>query len=209
MTDRIMFKAHAYENTVALRTYTPRTGRSPQQFYVTYSELDKLKSEHSIIASDIRSFASIRLDERQDRITFEFTWLVGRSFGRVEGNEQTVHLRWSSFRAFLEDCQNPDGPKDFKAISLDISRQRPRLVFDGNRCNLRTAIGDPLIRRKLSKALMTNFNWPGADEVHLTNDFVPYSFFFREYSNGQACLCGGLILHGQEDMSKAYYGIHT
>ena len=25
----------------------------------------------------------------------------------------------------------------------------------------------------------------------------------------QAGICGGLILHGQEDMSKAYYGIHT
>ena len=42
-----------------------------------------------------------------------------------------------------------------------------------------------------------------------TNDFVPYSFFFREYQGGRVCLCGGLILHGQDDMSKAYYGIHT
>ena len=48
-----------------------------------------------------------------------------------------------------------------------------------------------------------------ADEIHLFNDFVPYSFFFREYRNGQPVVCGGLILHGQEDMSKAYYGIHT
>ena len=59
------------------------------------------------------------------------------------------------------------------------------------------------------EALMANFNWPDADEIHLTNDFMPYSFFFREYRNGQAGMCGGLILHGQEDMDKAYYGIHT
>ena len=36
-----------------------------------------------------------------------------------------------------------------------------------------------------------------------------YSFFFREFRGEKSCLCGGLILHGQEDMSKAYYGIHT
>ncbi|MCH5174248.1 MAG: hypothetical protein J1D85_08610, partial [Bacteroidales bacterium] len=65
-------------------------------------------------------------------------------------------------------------------------------------------------RHKLGKALATNFNWPGADEVRLANDFVPYSFFFQEFRNGRPCLCGGLILHSQEeDMGKAYYGIHT
>ena len=118
----------------------------------------------------------------------------------MEGVEQTVRLRWSAFRAFLETCRQPDGPKDFKAISLDVSR-RPRLVFDGNQANLRAAIGNAQVRHKLGKALMTNFDWPDADEIHLYNDFTPYSFFFREFRGEKSCLCGGLILHGQEDMS--------
>lgn len=208
MTNRIMLHAHADENTIQFRTVSARM-KSRQRFYITYSKLDRLQRDGSIITNDIHSFVQIRLDERRDRITFEFTWLTGRSFGRVEGVEQTIHLRWSAFRAFLETCCQPDGPKDFKAISLDVSRHRPQLVFDGNRANLKAAIGDPLVRRKLGKALMANFNYPDADEIHLYNDFVPYSFFFREYRNGRPCLCGGLILHGQEDMSKAYYGIHT
>ena len=70
----------------------------------------------------------------------------------MEGDEQTIHLCWSAFRAFLEDCRQPDGSRDFKAISLDVSRHRPRLVFDGNRANLKAAIGNPLVRRKLGKA---------------------------------------------------------
>jgi hypothetical protein len=82
-------------------------------------------------------------------------------------------------------------------------------VFDGNQANLRAAIGNAQVRHKLGKALMTNFDWPDADEIHLYNDFTPYSFFFREFRGEKSCLCGGLILHGQEDMSKAYYGIHT
>ena len=113
------------------------------------------------------------------------------------------------FREFLETCRQPDGPKEFKAISLDPSRHCPGLVFDGNRANLRAAIDTPQVRRKLGKALAVNFNWPDADEIHLTDDFVPYSFFFREIRDGQARMCGGLILHSQEDMNKAYYGIHT
>ena len=208
MTNRILLRARADENAVQLRTVSARM-KSPQRFFVTYSELDRLRQDGSIITSDIRSFAQLRLDERRDRLTIEFTWLTGRSFDRVEGTEQTVHLRWSSFRAFLEDCRDPDGLRDFKALSLDVSRHRPRLMFDGNRANLKAAIGDPLIRRKLGKALMANFNWPDAEEIHLTNDFVPYSFFFREFRGGRACMCGGLILHGQEDMAKAYYGLHT
>ena len=208
MTNRIMLHAHANENTIQFRTVSARM-KSPQRFYVTYSEFDRLQDEGGIITNDIHSFVQIRLDEQRDRIKFEFTWLTGHGFDRGEGSEQTIHLRWSQFQAFLETCRQPDGPKDFKAISLDVHRGRPRLVFDGNRANLKAAIGDPLVRRKLGKALMTNFNWPDADEIHLYNDFTPYSFFFREFRGGQALMCGGLILHGQEDMNKAYYGIHT
>jgi len=208
MTDRILLHARADENTVQLRTVSARV-KSPRRFFVTYDELDRLRRDGNIISNDIHSFVQIGLDEHHNRIRFEFTWLAGHGFDRVEGFEQTVHLRWSPFREFLETCRQPDGPKEFKAISLDLSRHRPRLVFDGNRANLHAAIGNPQVRRKLGKALAVNFNWPGTDEVHLTNDFVPYSFFFREIRDGQALMCGGLILHDQEDMSKAYYGIHT
>ena len=86
MTDRILFRARAWENTINIQTYTPRM-KSPQRFYITYSELDRLQSEGSIISNDIHSFAVLRLDERRDRITFEFTWLSGRSFDCVEGHE--------------------------------------------------------------------------------------------------------------------------
>lgn len=208
MTDRILLHAHADENTIQLRTVSARV-KSPRRFYVTYDELDRLKRDGHIISNDIHCFLQARLDERRDLAAFDFTWLAGHCFDRVEGFEQTVRIRWAPFREFLENCRQPDGPKDFKALSLDVSKRRPRLVFDGNKANLHAAVSNSQIRRKLGKALMTNFCWPDADEVHLTNDFVPYSFFFREYQGGRACLCGGLILHGQDDMSKAYYEIHT
>lgn len=208
MTNRVMLLADANENTIAIQTVSARM-KSPQRFYICYDEFDLLCQTSRIVTDDIHSFVKIRLDEKRDRITFDFTWLSGYGVDRVEGTEQTVTLCWSKLQAFLNDCRQPDGPKKFKAISQIVSADRPKLVFTGGRENLRAAITHPHIRHKLGKALMTNFNWPGADEIRLTNDFVPFSFFFQEFRNGRPCLCGGLILHGQENMDKAYYGIHT
>ena len=77
MTNRILFRAHANESTIDIQTYTPRMKSSPQRFYITYSELDRLQTEGRLITDDIRSFAKLRLDERRDRITFEFILIIG------------------------------------------------------------------------------------------------------------------------------------
>lgn len=206
MADRTMFRADADENTIAVRTVSAEM--KSQRFLITYTELDQLRSDGRIISSDIHSFAKIRLDEKHDRIVFCFTWLVGHCHGRVEGTEQTVTLPWSKFREFLDACRQPDGQKTYRALSQD-TRRRPRLIFAGNRANLRAAVADRRIRRKLGKALMQNFNWPAADEIRLYND-LPYSFFFQEYSDGKPCICGGLIFHNHDgNVRKAYYGLHT
>lgn len=207
MTDRILFRAEAGEYGLDVRTVSARM--KSRRFWICYDAFDQLEEDGSVIRSDIHSFAKIRLDRKHDRLSIGFAWLEGHSFGRVDGWEQEVDLRWSKFRDFLDACRQPDGPKEFKAVSLGPRRDRPRLVFDGSRTNLRAAVADRRIRHKLGKVLMANFNWPDAEEIYLYNDFVPYSFFFREFRDGQPLMCGGLILHGQENMEKAYYGLHT
>lgn len=208
MTNRILVRIRANEHTIEIWTYTPHM-KSPQHFYILYEEFDRLQRDGWIVTNDIHSFAKLRLDEKHDRIKFDFTWLTGHCQGRVEGFEQSVALRWSKFQAFLNDCRLPDGSKTFKSVSLGELRSRPKLTFVGNQENLKAAISNPHVRHKLGKALMAHFNWPGADEVRLANDFVPYSFFFREFRDGQALMCGGLILHDQEDIAKSRYSIHT
>ena len=54
MTNRIMLHAHANENTIKFRTVGTRM-KSPQSFYVTYSELDRLRRDGSIITKALRS----------------------------------------------------------------------------------------------------------------------------------------------------------
>lgn len=208
MTDRIMLCAEAGESAIGIRTVSARM-KSPHRFYIGYDELGRLRQDGGTVSADLHSFVKLRLDTTLDRIVFIFTWLDGHGLDRVEGTEQTVTLRWSVFKEFLQNCRLPDGPRTFRALSQDTGKGRPRLVFDGDRKNLKAAAGSRRIRHKLGKALDRNFNWPDAEEVRLYNDFTPYSFFFREYRGGRPGLCGGLILHDQENMEKAYYGMHT
>ena len=108
MTDRILLHAHADENTIQLRTVSARV-KSPRRFYVTYDELDRLKRDGHIISNDIHCFLQARLDERRDLAAFDFTWLAGHCFDRVEGFEQTVRIRWAPFREFLENSRTAPG----------------------------------------------------------------------------------------------------
>ena len=96
MTNRVMLRAHADENTICVQTVSAQM-KSPQRFYITYSEFDRLQRDGRLITNDIHSFVELRLNERRDRLTFDFTWLSGRSFGRVEGVEQTVTLEAIKF----------------------------------------------------------------------------------------------------------------
>ena len=89
MTNRIMLRADANENTVSIRTVSARM-KSPQQFYICYDEFDRLQRDGRIISSDIHSFAQLQIDKKRDRISFDFTWLTGHCYGCVEGFEQAV-----------------------------------------------------------------------------------------------------------------------
>ena len=52
MTNRIMLRAHADENTIQFRTVSAHM-KSPQRFYITYGELDRLQRDGHIITNDI------------------------------------------------------------------------------------------------------------------------------------------------------------
>ena len=83
-----------------------------------------------------------------------------------------------------------------------------KLEFCGKE-NLHAALENKTVRRKLVKFLRDNFWWKNASKICFYDDFLPYSFTFREFRNGKPEMCGGLILHGQENLDRAYYSIHT
>lgn len=206
MNNRVLLKAAASEHCISFRTVS-RSRKSPKRFYVTRDEFARLEAQASITTHDGWSFAILRRDARADTLEIQFTWLNGGG-DRLSGWEETVIVPYSRLAAFVRESAQEGGPREWKALSMDFSGRRPQLVFDAKK-TLRAILNNGVVRRKLVRFLRDGFNWPRSEQIHLYSDFVPYSFFFREIQNGEAVMCGGLILHGQEDMSKAYYSVHT
>lgn len=206
MNNRILVKAAASENCISFWTVS-RSRKSSKRFYITRDEFAKLETQSFLIARDGWSFAVLRRDTKADTLEIQFTWLNGSGDG-LSGWEETVILPYGRLAVFVEASAQEGGPQEWKALSIDLSERRPKLMFDAKK-TLHAILNNGVVRRKLVRFLRDGFNWPRSEQICLYSDFVPYSFFFREIQGGEAVMCGGLILHGQEDMSKAYYSVHT
>lgn len=207
---RIMLKLSASEDGVSLRTVS-RDFRSPQRFIILESELRELEEKRHIIVSDIRSFAELRLEKAgmaggEDILYVTFTWLSDAGGGKVSGTEETLRLSFRRFRERIESSRSLGGA-GVGMLSLE-DRGIPKIEFQ-SRKHLAEVVRIRTLRRKLGKFLDSHFAWKGGGKIVVSDDFVPYSFFFQEERDGRTGLCGGIILHGQEDLKKAYYGIHT
>lgn len=206
MNNRILVKMTAENHCILFRTVTP-TEKSPHAFYITRKTFAELKDRGEITGHDCGSFAILRWDDKTGTVIIHFTWLSCSGNDQVAGWEQTVKLPYEGLQNFMEKTAGKIGPPKWAALSV-TSGKLPKLVFCG-RENLHAVVGNKTVRRKLARFLRNNFRWQGADEIRFYNDFVPYSFFFQEFHGNQPGMCGGLILHGQENMEKAYYSIHT
>ena len=196
-TKRTMLKVSVSDDLLIFRTVS-RQKKSPR-LYVQRDDLSPLYAEKRVVLNDGPYFC------------MDFRWISPTSGSGFSGWKQTLTIPREKFLDFVERSAAEDGPKEWKALSMDEVRY-PRLIFRKCR-SLEQVMGNPLVRRKLTKFLRDNFHWLNTDEIVFSSDFVPYSFFFREYRRGkdgwEEGMCGGLILHNQEDMHKAYYSTHT
>lgn len=208
MNNRIMVKVTADNGCIALRTVS-RKGRSPQRFVLLNKELEELEKKKRVLAMDIHSFADIRrckTAQGLEKLEIAFFWLSDSGFGDLSGWKQTVQFPYGKFLECVEDsCQS--GGKEQYLLSME-ENNKPRIEFLSRR-NLKEVVNTPLLRKKLGRFLARNFNWVDYDRIVVSDDFVPYSFGFSGYTHYGRGICGGIILHGQEDLKKAYYGIHT
>jgi len=191
---------------ISLRTVS-RFRKSPHHFYIPCSRLAELEHTSQIIVQDIHSFAVLRRDYRAGTVEIELTWLSSDNYS-VSGYKETIILPYEQMTTYLNKSILENRPVVWKALSIDLSNKRPQLVFK-SRKNLLTALEDNTIRHKLVHALRDEFHWPQAEKIEFFDDFLPYSFIFWEIKNGKPAMSGGLILHQQDDISKAYYSVHT
>ena len=204
MNDRIMVKMTASEDWIIFRTVTKE--KKSTSLYVRSDELLSLADRGRIIAQD-HSFAVFARDMEEGTVNIWFYWVNMHGGDAFTGRLQCVKLPFEPFMEFVERSAFEGRPQKWSALSIE-SQPGPRFVFRSRR-NLHDVCTDKLVRRKLSKFLRDRFRWNNCTEIIFTDDFVPYSFFFTEMRKGAAGICGGLILHGQENMEKAYYEIHT
>jgi len=189
-----------------MHTYS-RNGKSPHWFYVMRNRLEELEQWTQVIVQDINSFAVFCRNAYTNSVTITFTWLSS-SMDAVFGHQETVILPYDKLMAFLYDSVVKNESSELKLLSLKNSSSRPKLIFK-SRENLHAVLSNGVVRRKLVRFIRDNFNWPRAKQIEFHDDFLPYSFTFQEIRGGKSVMTGGLILHRQEDLKQAYYGIHT
>lgn len=206
MNDRTLVYMIFRADSICLRTVS-RFRKSPHRFYIPRSRLEALEQTSGIIVHDISSFAILYRNVYAGTVEIEITWLSGDTHA-LSGYQETVILPCDQMRAFLNKSTVEDNPVVWKTLSIDNSRKRPQLVFKSMK-NLHNALADNAIRRTLVRSLRNEFRWPRSERIEFFDDFVPYSFLFREIKNGQPAITGGFILHNQDDMQKAHYSIHT
>lgn len=208
MNQRTMVKISAEESSISLQTVS-RAYRSPQRFIILRSKLEELEEKKRIIVSDIHSFAVLRLCQRPDGmdvIEIDFAWLSVAGSGRLSGQSESLCLPYEYFLACIEESFQLGG-QSRKLLSIS-ENNRPHIEFQ-SRHHLKEVVKRKRLRRLLGKFLDKHFNWQNSRSIFITDDYEPYSFFFAEKTAHGKGICGGIILHGREDLQKAYYGIHT
>ena len=206
---RTMMKLSVSGECVALRTVS-RGFRSPHRFVLLEKELEELGEKRYALSTDIRSFAKMSLErtdeEGNDVLIIKFAWLGDAGEGKLSGTEETLRFPWDAFREKVAESRSLGGAA-VKLLAMKGARL-PKVEFH-SREHLKEVVERPVLRKKLGKLLANHLEWRGSIRIMVYDDFVPYSFCFREERACGTGLCGGIILHGQEDMKKAHYGIHT
>ena len=206
---RTMLKLSASEKSVSLRTVS-KGFRSPHRFIVLDQELEELEAKRHIIVSDIHSFAEMQLDKAEmgdgDTLTVTFTWLSDAGGGKGSGMEERLRFPYQKLLEGIAESRSLEGT-DYRLLSMEDKRAL-KIEFQ-SRNHLKEVAEVRMLRKKLGRFLACHFTWKSVGRVVVSDDFVPYSFFFREERPDGTGICGGIILHGQENLKKAYYGIHT
>lgn len=202
MNKNTLVKITAESSDLMVRTIS-RDRKSPHAFCIPVSAFERLNAGCTKTISCSHSFVELRCSNSGKQLYLRFTWLSGRE-KHLSGWTETVTVPYHQLIDFMSSSAAGDV---WSTLSPECT-EMPRYIFQ-SRKNLHAVAENRTVRRKLSRFLRDNFRWPGSDTIQFYDDFVPYSFFFRETRAGDQGICGGVILHGQEDLKTAHYSIHT
>ncbi len=208
MNHRTMVKVRCDKEMIYIWTVSWEK-KSPHRFAILRSELQKLEEKKRLITTDCGSFAVLRLTETvagMQILEIRFAWLQEDGNDKVHGWKEDVRLPYKPFHAFTGVGEDMD---DAEWRQLSIPEKVTCRYEFRSRKNLHEVARWPILRRKLGKTLEQHFQWRGTEKIVLYDDIQPYSFFFEENTHYGRGICGGIILHGAENLQSAQYSIHT
>lgn len=208
MNNHTMVKIAVSKDSLSLKTVS-RDFKSPHRFIILKSELRELEERKHLIVADIHSFIKMRklhTVDGEEFIQMTFSWMWSLNDGILSGREDSIRLPYGLFRGIAFDAGTMER-KEWKLLSIPVPNW-PKVEFHSRR-NLQAVIEKPVLRKKLGRFLDKNFGWVDYRRIVVTDDFLPYSFTFRGYTQYGYGVCGGIILTEQTDLRKAYYSLHT
>lgn len=210
MNERILVKVRGRGDSLEMRTIS-RLCKSPCWLSISSRHLHQLEAEphQQVVVADYHSFATLRLTTGQDGMSMlqiRFTWLQPSQSNQVRGWTEQVLLRYEHFRDF---ANAPILTEEIEWSQLSAPEAIAcRFIFHSGQ-NLHRVAQIPVLRHKLGKCLEGHFQWKGTKAIAIYDDFHQYSFYFEELRVDGKGICGGIILHGAEDLRKATYSVHT
>ena len=172
--------------------------------------LEQLEREpgRQIIVADCGCYAALRLTRALDgeMLVIRFSWLQSAGADSLRGYEEWVRLPYRRFHECVEAGTDMAG---WNWSQLSVPEKVTRRFEFHSRQNLHQIAQRPLLRHKLGKTLEHHFQWRDAEKILIYDDGAPYSFFFEEVTPRGTGICGGIILHGADNLQKAQYSVHT
>lgn len=205
--ERIMVTLSVDGGYLKLHTCSRQYGRS-RTFYIPESKFGGPTQERRFIAADGQDFVRVRIEALapDEKVTLDFAWLSCFGQDGLCGRSEWAELNCETFYKAIGQSRAQEG-KPQRLLSPRPA-PAPRIRFE-SRQNLRKTVQNKTLRKKLGRFLATHFQWKDCRAIRIFDDFVPYSFCFEERTAQGSGLCGGIILHGQENLSTAHYEMHT
>ncbi len=199
MSSRTLVKLIRAGESLYLRTIT-RERKSPRSILISvYSIYNLCKHpETTHIVRDEDSFVQIWKDSAYEMVHFRIFWLSSNG-DQITGWKQKISLPFSDLMQFV----NGNMGRNWTVLSQQRP-ECPKLVFCETD-NLREAVNNLAVRRKLVRVLRDGFYFIHADKIMFYNDEAPYSFLFYLMNHEKDIGAAGLFLEGQKNMRHARY----
>lgn len=190
-----MLKICGQHNVVELSTYSREHGRKGR-FLIDKKRLDAWVDEAgkgTFYDADLASF--LRATWRENgNLSVHMSWLRECFDGTLSGTRQHFELPIEDFMDAAE-CEHP-----VRLLATDT--RKPGTVTLAPSAHRAIGTMPRSIRRALSKAMRSHFDWPETETTIYADG--KFDFFFRTDDG----LCGGLILHTNSRGGYSY-GLHT